>query len=157
MLLPSAIGPQRLAFLSWLERQDGKTSLWAKKGPDLFDCSGLVTVGYEKAGVPMFNPLMTNTDTLWGKLPSIAIPSPGDLVLYGGSALSDVEHVMVWWGDGIVFGACGATSRILNREEAERAGARVRMRALSYRRDFRGFRRSPLDIKDLIVKQREVL
>lgn len=153
---PPAIGPQRRAFLAWLQKQEGKTSLWAAKGPEVFDCSGLVTCGYQAAGAPMFDPKFTNTDKLWSVLPSLELPSPGDLVLYGGSGLSDVDHVMAWWGDGFVFGACGATSKILTREAAVAGGHRVRMRALHYRRDFRGFRRSPLDIRELAEKQREV-
>lgn len=151
---PPALGQQRLDFLSWLRAQEGKTSLWGAKGPDLFDCSGLMTCGFSAAGSPMFSPKMTNTDKLWALLPEIELPSPGDLVFYGGKAVADVEHVMAWWGDGCVFGACGATSRITTVAEAQRAQAHVRMRTLRYRKDFRGFRRSPLDIKDIAEKQR---
>lgn len=136
---------QRLAFLDWLLRQERKTALWAAKGPELFDCSGLVTVGYELVGVKGFPPALTNTDRLWNALPSMDKPRPGDLVFYGGEHPRDVSHVMVWWGDGRVYGACGATSRIETEKEAVAVGARVRFRKPGYRPDFRGYRRSPFD------------
>ncbi len=150
-----ALGPQRRAFLEWLTRQDGKTALWAAKGPEVFDCSGLVTCGYQASGVAMLDPKFTNTDKLWNLLPATELPSPGDLALYGGKG-PDVDHVMVWFGDGCVYGACGASSKIQTKDKADEAGARVRMRKLHYRKDFRGFRRSPLDIADLVAKQKEV-
>lgn len=136
---------KRLQFLDWLHQQKGKVSLWAQKGPELFDCSGLVTRGFRECGISTFDPLFTNTDKLWNTLPNTDKPQPGDLVFYGGKGPKDVEHVMVFWGDGRVYGACGATSRILTLEEAHKAEARVRFRKPGYRRDFRGYRRSPLD------------
>lgn len=139
------LGPQRAAFLDWLVRHAGKPCLWAHKGPDIFDCSGLVTAGLRAIGVRRFDPNFTNTDKLWAELPETPTPHPGDLVFYGGLKPHDVEHVMVWWGDGRVYGACGATQRILTLQEALATGARVRFRKLRYRKDLRGFRRSPLD------------
>lgn len=136
---------RRDEFLEWLFKQSGKPALWAKKGPDVFDCSGLVTRGFVEVGVPGLDPNLTNTDKLWAWLPETDSPQRGDLVFYGGKKPNDVEHVMVWWGDGLVFGACGATSKITKLPEAIRAGARVRVRPLGYRNDFRGFRVSPLD------------
>jgi hypothetical protein len=53
--------------------------------------------------------------------------------------------VMIWHGDGKVFGACGASSKILTIQEALRQRARVRIRPLNYRPDLRGNRRSPFD------------
>ncbi len=156
-MLPPAIGTQRRAFLSWLEKQDGKTSLWGAKGKELFDCSGLVTCGYEAAGNTKFIPALTNTDKLWNGLPYVELPVPGDLVLYGIGKADDVSHVMVWWGDGTVFGACGATSKITSAEESAEKGHRVRLQKLRYRNDFRGFRRSPLDMVDLLNKQKAIL
>lgn len=137
---------KRLEFLAWLKAQEGKTSLWAQKGPDYFDCSGLVTRGFVEIGVTTeFIPNFTNTDKLWWRLPATDKPKPGDLVFYGGSRADDVEHVMVWWGDGRVYGACGASSKILTVKEAQEKDAKVRFRKPGYRRDFRGYRRSPLD------------
>lgn len=134
--------PKRKFFLDWLLKQEGRTCLWAAKGPLLFDCSGLVTCGYLAAGLPDWRQTH-NTDALWGQLAPIDEPRAGDLVLYGGQKSWDVEHVMIWWGDGRVFGACGASSHIKTLDEALRKGARVRFRAPNYRADFRGYRRSP--------------
>lgn len=140
---------KRLAFLDWLLQQENKTALWAQKGPDLFDCSGLVTRGYVECGVTTsFIPNFTNTDKLWNSLPSTDKPRPGDLVFYGGERPNDVSHVMVWWGDGRVYGACGATPKIDSAKEAVAANAKVRFRKPGYRNDFRGYRRSPLDDSD---------
>lgn len=156
-MTPPAIGTQRRSFLAWLEKQEGKTTLWGAKGKELFDCSGLVTCGYEEVGVTKLPPAVTNTDKLWTGLPYIELPSPGDLVLYGIGKPDDVSHVMVWWGDGTVFGACGATSKITSAEESKAKGHRVRLRKWRYRDDFRGFRRSPFDMADLLNKQKEIL
>lgn len=136
---------RRRAFLDWLLKQSGKPVLWAQKGPDVFDCSGLVTRGFAEVGVPGLDPNFTNTDKLWAWLPPTDKPERGDLVFYGGTKPNDVEHVMIYWGEGWVFGACGATSKITTIQEARIAGARVRSRKLGYRSDFRGFRVSPLD------------
>ncbi len=137
---------QRIAFIEWLIKQEDKTCLWAKKGPDMFDCSGLVVCGYEAVGQHRFNSGLTNTDRLWNGLKVTGCPEQGDLVFYGGTGPFDVSHVMVWWGDGRVYGACGATPKITDSELARRKGCRVKFREHSkYRQgDFRGFRKSPL-------------
>lgn len=142
-------GPQRSNFLTWLQTQAGKPSLWAEKGPHAFDCSGLVTAGFQAAGVQRFDPKFTNTDKLWNELPETAHPQLGDLVFYGGSKPNDVSHVMVWWGGGRVYGACGATPKILTIQAAIQGNHRVRTRDSKYRPDFRGFRASPLDLEPI--------
>lgn len=133
---------QRRRFLDWLLEQEGRTCLWASKGPLVFDCSGLVTCGYLAVGQPDWRQTH-NTDGLWNDLQPTQSPEPGDLVLYGGTKPKDVEHVMVWWGDGRVFGACGASASVPTLELAKMKGAMVRFRQLCYRSDLRGFRRSP--------------
>jgi cell wall-associated NlpC family hydrolase len=136
---------KRIAFLGWLLRQSGKVALWGQKGPDLFDCSGLVTRGYVEVGVDCFDPLFTNTDKLWKELEPVEAPAPGDLVFYGGERPDDVEHVMVFWGGGLVLGACGATPKIRTAQMAREKGARVRLRRLHYMPRLRGYRRSPFE------------
>ena len=135
---------KRLAFLDWLLLQENHPALWGAKGPFAFDCSGLVTCGYVHVGLKDWRQTH-NTDRLWAELEPTSNPIPGDLVLYGGTRPDDVQHVMVWWGDGRVYGACGATSAITTLHDAVRAQARVRFRRLHYRTDLRGYRHSPFE------------
>ena len=135
---------KRLAFIDWLLRQEKKVALWGQKGPEMFDCSGLVTRGFVEIGLTTaFIPNFTNAAKLWSNLPATDKPKPGDLAFYGDE--HRIKHVMVVWGDGRVYGACGATPEITTRAKAIEEGAMVRFRKPGYRKDFRGYRRSPLD------------
>lgn len=136
----------RIAFLAWLQAQEGKPYVWGGKGMAAFDCSGLVTAGFQAVGVPGwgdFERLHVYSAALWKNLPDVETPLPGDLAFYGAP---HIRHVMVWWGDGRVLGACGGGSTTTTVEEAARRRARVQFRPTHlYRPDFRGFRVSPLD------------
>ncbi len=133
-------------FLAEVMRLHGRPYLWNGKGPGV-DCSGVVTVAYREAGGPDWTRTHW-TDRLWMELPKVVgKPAPADLLLYGGSAPNDVDHVMVHLGDGVLIGACGGGRWCTSVELARSRDARVRLVQLDRYRlnDFRGVRRLPLE------------
>lgn len=129
---------RRLIFLDAALRLEGQPYLWCGKGPTAFDCSGLATWCLRAAGGPDWR-TTHNAQRLWDGLPGVPKPAPGDLVFYG--RLDRVVHVMVWWGDGRVFGACGGDRGTTSLELAAARGARVRFRrSAEYRVDVLGYR-----------------
>jgi cell wall-associated NlpC family hydrolase len=56
--------------------QVGKRYVWATRGPNTFDCSGLVSFAWAKAGVSVY----PQTDVMWGQEPrATGMPRAGDL------------------------------------------------------------------------------
>ena len=133
----------RLAFLDEILKKEGCPYIWAAKGPDKFDCSGLITWAIRECGGPDWRFSNGSSAHLFDKLKPTDDPEPGDLIFYGPP--HKVTHVMVYWGDGRCYGATGGDSTTVSVEMANRRGARVRFRAkVKYRPDFRGFRRLPI-------------
>lgn len=143
----------RLAFLDAVLSKENAPYLWGAKGPDNFDCSGLVTWALLQAGCRDWRQTHSS-HVLWNVLEPldelvetdgriIQKPQPGDLAFYG--APGRINHVMVVWGDGRVIGACGGNSDTTGIAEALKRNAKVRFRSsLNYRPDFRGYRKLPL-------------
>jgi murein DD-endopeptidase len=151
--------------------QLGKPVLWGSKGPDAFDCSGLVTRWLYELGKQAFPDSIEiqraldwrathNTDRLFAELaPVVGEPAPADLVFYWPAKRRDdldVEHVAVVIDGGLVITADGASSRIHTLEQAKEAHAIVRVRGdVDYRPRRAGFRRFPVtegpDGKPLLV------
>lgn len=133
---------RRLAFLDEALRLEGRPYLWCGKGPEAFDCSGLVTWCLWRAGGPDLR-ATHNTTRLYAELPVVVAPKPGDLAVYGRLRLDGAlgsGHVMLWWGDGRVYGACGGDRSTTSLELAAARGARVRFRrSHRYRVDFLAF------------------
>jgi cell wall-associated NlpC family hydrolase len=132
---------KRQAFLNWCYSQKGKPYIWAAKGPDAYDCSGLVTAGLLAIGGPDWR-AMWNSQRLFGSLKNIEgrAAKAGDLVFYGPP--HRITHVMVLWDDGRVFGATGGGSQT----KTPTKGAEVQFRSkVKYRPDVRGFRAFPLE------------
>lgn len=137
------------AFVWWCLEQLGAPVLWAAKGPDVFDCSGLVTAALRACGWKDWT-TTHNTDRLWAELERPPFPAVGDLAFWwssveGAQERGDVEHVAVLLPNGWVLTADGASSRIRDLAEAKRTGARVRVRdSVTYRPRFAGYRANPL-------------
>lgn len=136
----------RLKLLSLCHDIAGKPYVWGAKGPDTFDCSGVVTWLLHEVGGPDWRALH-NAQRLWNELEPTDRPAPGDLAFYGhGKNL--ISHVMVCFDggpNGRVFGACGGNQYTTSAELAAKIGARVRFRnTKDYRPDFKGFRKLPL-------------
>lgn len=136
---------KRLDFLAWLLKQQDKPYIWGGKGPDEFDCSGLVTAGLFLCGITTKDWRQTHAaSTLFDSLDATEKPRPGDLAFYGNPV--KVSHVMVCFGDGRVYGATGGHHSTISIERAKYANACVKFRsAVSYRPDFRGYRKLPID------------
>ncbi len=128
-------------FLEHCIAQEGKPYIWGAKGPDTFDCSGLVTYALHKAGGPDWRATHSSA-RLFECLPVVTEPEPGDLCFYGSP--ERVTHVMVVIGDkiGRVIGASGGNGTCTTLEIAKKIGAAVKFKSgVKYRPDLRGFRR----------------
>ena len=131
----------------------GAPVLWGAKGPDVFDCSGLVTWCLARVGGPDWK-TTHNTDRLWAECPLGNDHQPGDLAFWyskaeDAAAKGDVEHVAICLAGGHILTADGATSHIMSLEGAKASGARVRVReTVHYRPRFAGYRRFPLEVDE---------
>lgn len=88
--------------------QLGKPYEWGAEGPATFDCSGLTSQAWERAGLP----IPRTSQEQWARLPHIPLAElrPGDLVVY----FPEATHVALYLGDGMVV-------------QAPRPGAKVKV------------------------------
>ncbi|MFJ1697682.1 NlpC/P60 family protein [Streptomyces sp. NPDC088252] len=79
--------------------QIGKPYVWGAEGPDSFDCSGLTSQAWAKAG----RAIPRTSQEQWGQLPKVPLNAlrPGDLVIYFPKA----THVALYIGNGLVVQA----------------------------------------------------
>ncbi|MFK0167478.1 NlpC/P60 family protein [Streptomyces sp. NPDC090306] len=89
-------------------RQLGKPYEWGAAGPAAYDCSGLTSQAWDRAGTP----IPRTSQEQWARLPHVPLDElrPGDLVVY----FPDATHVALYLGDGKVV-------------QAPRPGARVKV------------------------------
>jgi cell wall-associated NlpC family hydrolase len=119
--------------------QLGKKVLWAQKGPDVFDCSGLATWLLKRVDGPDLTHI-DNAQALYDATRALGAgptdtPLPGDYVFYGFDEKS-IEHVAIWLAGGHVLSADGASSHITTLEQAKAIGAGVHVHmSVMYRRD----------------------
>lgn len=106
---PSAGGG---AALTYAVGQIGKPYLWGAEGPESYDCSGLTSRAWSRAGVSV----PRTSQEQWAELPRVRLSElrPGDLVVYFPKA----THVAMYLGDGKVV-------------HAPRPGARVKVSPLA--------------------------
>jgi peptidoglycan DL-endopeptidase CwlO len=71
------------AAIAFAQKQIGKPYLWGGTGPDAFDCSGLVMMAYQAAGVDI--PRTSEDQWTWGPKVPASQAEPGDLVFFAGS------------------------------------------------------------------------
>lgn len=71
------------AAIAYAQQQIGKPYLWGGTGPDAFDCSGLVMMAYQTAGVTI--PRTSQAQWSWGPQIQPGHEEPGDLVFFAGS------------------------------------------------------------------------
>lgn len=144
---PSQVADRRIEFLVRVHDQMGKPYVWGAKGPEEFDCSGLVTWALYDLGICDWRN-DHNAQTLYGCLPHTDTPRPGDLAFYG-TGRTGISHVMVVWGggpDGSVIGASGGNHDVTSVEIAQKKGARVQIKhSAHYRPDFVGYAVPPID------------
>ncbi|MFE7839195.1 NlpC/P60 family protein [Streptomyces sp. NPDC057474] len=79
--------------------QIGKPYEWGTEGPRTFDCSGLTSEAWSRAG----HPIPRTSQEQWAQLPRVPLNKlrPGDLVVYFRKA----THVALYLGDGMVIQA----------------------------------------------------
>jgi cell wall-associated NlpC family hydrolase len=106
----TAAGPASNAAsiaLSFALAQVGKAYAWAGNGPDAYDCSGLTTAAYKKAGVSL--PRTSYSQWNVGTAVSLANLQPGDLVFY----YSGISHVGIYIGNGRMVHAANPTRGVV--------------------------------------------
>lgn len=102
---PSKGGERAMAYAL---TQVGKPYVWGAEGPDSFDCSGLTSQAWARAG----KPIPRTSQEQWKQLPHVSLRTlrPGDLVIYFPGA----THVAMYIGEGMVV-------------QAPRPGAKVKI------------------------------
>ncbi|MFI6208874.1 NlpC/P60 family protein [Streptomyces sp. NPDC051041] len=102
---PSREGERAVRFAV---EQLGKPYRWGAEGPESYDCSGLTSEAWERAGAP----IPRTSQEQWAQLARIPLSElrPGDLVVY----FPEATHVALYLGDGLVV-------------QAPRPGARVKV------------------------------
>ncbi|MEU0695163.1 NlpC/P60 family protein [Streptomyces niveus] len=100
---PSAAGEKALAYAV---EQIGKPYEWGAEGPEAFDCSGLTSRAWTRAGVTV----PRTSQEQWAELRRVELSElrPGDLVVYFPKA----THVAMYLGDGKVIHAPRPGSRV---------------------------------------------
>ncbi|MGW0996580.1 NlpC/P60 family protein [Streptomyces sp. NPDC002520] len=100
-----ALGPDRPATtegnlaVRYAMAQLGKPYQWGATGPASYDCSGLTSQAWDRAGTP----IPRTSQEQWARLTRIPLNElrPGDLVVY----FPDATHVAMYVGDGKVVQA----------------------------------------------------
>lgn len=100
---PSRRGHKALTFAV---KQIGRPYKWGAEGPDAFDCSGLTSRAWQRAG----RDIPRTSQEQWKRLRHIPLAElrPGDLVVYFPKA----THVAIYLGDGKVVQAPRPGTRI---------------------------------------------
>ncbi|MGC9498273.1 NlpC/P60 family protein [Streptomyces sp. WG7] len=94
--MPTAEGDRAVRFAV---EQLGKPYEWGAEGPASYDCSGLTSVAWERAGAP----IPRTSQEQWARLEHVPLGElrPGDLVVY----FPEATHVAMYLGDGMVVQA----------------------------------------------------
>ncbi|MGW0766860.1 NlpC/P60 family protein [Streptomyces sp. NPDC002676] len=92
----SAPGRKAVEFAT---AQLGKPYVWGAQGPRSYDCSGLTSQAWAKAG----HPIPRTSQEQWRQLKHVDVTDmrPGDLIIYFG----DASHVAMYVGDGAIIHA----------------------------------------------------
>lgn len=109
----------RIRFTQRALEQLGKPVVWAHRGPDVFDCSGLVAWALEQVGASKKLRADHNAQLFHDESREVAEAEalPGDLLFFGRDP-KHIEHVGIALKGGMALSADGATPRILTVEEA---------------------------------------
>ncbi|MGW0903589.1 NlpC/P60 family protein [Streptomyces sp. NPDC002853] len=92
--------------LGYAVKQIGKPYKWGAEGPKTFDCSGLTSKAWAKAG----KDIPRTSQEQWAQLRRVSLRKlrPGDLIVYFPKA----THVALYLGDGMVIQAPRPGSRV---------------------------------------------
>lgn len=100
---PSEEGDQALEYAV---EQIGKPYVWGAEGPQAYDCSGLTSQAWARAG----RTIPRTSQEQWRELPKVSLRRlrPGDLVIYFPKA----THVAIYLGEGLVVQAPHPGTRV---------------------------------------------
>jgi cell wall-associated NlpC family hydrolase len=136
-------------FLAFALTHQGRPYIYGAKGPDAFDCSGLITYVLWQLGAADWRFQGGSAAHLWDKLPAYEVPelaqggvadAPAGTLAFYESPAHKVEHVMLCVGDGRVYGATGGGKGTTTPER----GAEVQFKPyVRYRSGFLGYRQLP--------------
>jgi putative secretion activating protein len=121
-----------------VNKRKGNNYVWGRKGPDLFDCSGLTKYVYNKAG--LYIPDGSRFQAQYGGLkPDLRKKDlkEGDLVFFGSGKVS---HVGIYIGNNQIIDSGGVNSKGKGGEYCtiQNPCEGVRVKSLNNRSDFRG-------------------
>ena len=105
--------PAQRAAVTYALAQLGKPYIWGAKGPNGFDCSGLMLAAWAAAGVPI--PAGTVNQKNAGTPAGPATIAPGDLVFIPGSLGSPTNPrpVGMYVGNGLVVNAYDSSTGVI--------------------------------------------
>jgi cell wall-associated NlpC family hydrolase len=106
--------PREAAAVSFAIAQLGKPYVWGAKGPNAYDCSGLVQAAWAAAGVAL--DAGTTSQVHDGTaVPGLAFVQPGDLLFIPGSLGSPANprHIGLYAGDGLVINAYDSATGVI--------------------------------------------
>lgn len=106
--------PRQATVVSFAIRQLGKPYVWGAKGPNAFDCSGLVQAAWAAAGVGL--DAGTTSQVHDGTAVSgLAFLQPGDLLFIPGSlgTPANPRHVGLYVGHGLVINAYDSATGVI--------------------------------------------
>lgn len=105
--------PVQRAAVGYALAQLGKPYVWGGKGPDGFDCSGLMLAAWAAAGVGI--PAGTITQKTTGTPVDVENITPGDLVFIPGSLGSPTNprHVGMYAGHGLIVNTYDTTTGVI--------------------------------------------
>lgn len=136
----------RHEFLDRVKSKMGAVVVWAHKGPDTFDCSGLVTWAA--------NAKVQRSRDMYASMPPVAKPFAGDLAFWSTWSEGPITHVAIVAEDAgadamrtRIISADGATSALTEAQARESTTCRVREHEsvnATGRAYFRGFRKNTL-------------
>ncbi len=104
--LPASTPLQVATAISYALEQLGKPYIWGGTGPAGYDCSGLVMMAYQAAGISIPRTTFQQVD-IGTPVYSLSQLEPGDLIFTAGSdgTPTDPGHVGMYIGDGLVIQA----------------------------------------------------
>lgn len=106
--------PRRAAAVSYALAQVGKPYVWGAKGPDAFDCSGLMLAAWAHAGVAIG--ASTTTQIHDGRpITTLSAAEPGDLLFIPGAlgTTTNPRHVGMYAGHGLIVNAYDADTGVV--------------------------------------------
>lgn len=131
--------PQQQVAVAYALAQVGKPYAWGAKGPDAFDCSGLMQAAWAAAGVNISAGTVNQVHdgTAVGNLGQA---QPGDLLFIPGSfgTPSTPRHVGMYAGHGIVVNAYDAATGVITESVASWAPQIVAIRRIASSTDDPG-------------------